>query len=213
MPCSCRLLPVGHAWFRAVVHCYWDVQLVVLASTIHFHMFFFFFFFLGYKGDVHDLTAKRRQRHRTNLICAGTQFACPEGDRLRWTDRLDIVCLGRCSCTTTAAGGHGCRHPGAACRATIGRCHQSVTAADGCGDPELTRLKRRLLRVEKGRLEPSCYSHRNRIHHRTGPLQGCFTERHVTIVLLGAMLISTCVGLHRRLQNPAESAMRGVCQP
>ena len=26
-------------------------------------------------------------------------FACPEGDRLRWTDRLDIVCLGRCSCT------------------------------------------------------------------------------------------------------------------
>ena len=23
MPCSCRLLPVGHAWFRAVVHCYW----------------------------------------------------------------------------------------------------------------------------------------------------------------------------------------------
>ena len=26
-------------------------------------------------------------------------FACPEGDRLRWTDRLDIICLGRCSCT------------------------------------------------------------------------------------------------------------------
>ena len=34
--------------------------------------FFFFFFFLGYRGDVHPLTAKHRQRHRTNLICAGT---------------------------------------------------------------------------------------------------------------------------------------------
>ena len=31
-----------------------------------------FFFFLGYMGDVHPLTAKHRQRHRTNLICAGT---------------------------------------------------------------------------------------------------------------------------------------------
>ena len=30
---------------------------------------------------------------------APERFACPEGDRLRWTDRLDIVCLGRCSCT------------------------------------------------------------------------------------------------------------------
>ena len=26
-------------------------------------------------------------------------FACPEGNRLRWSDRLDIICLGRCSCT------------------------------------------------------------------------------------------------------------------
>ena len=32
----------------------------------------FFFSFLGYRGDVHHLTAKHRQRHRTNLICAGT---------------------------------------------------------------------------------------------------------------------------------------------
>ena len=33
---------------------------------------FFLFFFVGYRGDVHPLTAKHRQRHRTNLICAGT---------------------------------------------------------------------------------------------------------------------------------------------
>ena len=32
----------------------------------------FLFFFLGYRGDVHPLPAKHRQRHRTNLICAGT---------------------------------------------------------------------------------------------------------------------------------------------
>ena len=37
MPCSCRLLLVGHAWFRAVV--IGDVQLVVLALTVHFRMF------------------------------------------------------------------------------------------------------------------------------------------------------------------------------
>ena len=33
---------------------------------------FFFGFLLGYRGDVHPLTAKHRQRDLTNLICAGT---------------------------------------------------------------------------------------------------------------------------------------------
>ena len=33
------------------------------------------------------------------VVMAPECFACPEGDRLRWTDRLDIICLGRCSCT------------------------------------------------------------------------------------------------------------------
>ena len=41
------------------------------SRTEHFFFFFLFFFFLGYRGDVHPLTAKHRQRHRTNLICAG----------------------------------------------------------------------------------------------------------------------------------------------
>ena len=38
LPCSCRLFPIGHAWFLAVVHIE-DVQLAVLASTVRCHMF------------------------------------------------------------------------------------------------------------------------------------------------------------------------------
>ena len=37
--------------------------------------------------------------HDRLVIMAPECFACLEGDRLRWTDRLDIICLGRCSCT------------------------------------------------------------------------------------------------------------------
>ena len=39
------------------------------AYDLHFQeqFLFFFFFFLGYRGDVHPLPAKHRQRHRTNF--------------------------------------------------------------------------------------------------------------------------------------------------
>ena len=41
----------------------------------------------------------RPASHDRLVVMAPKCFACPEGDRLRWTDRLDIICLGRCSNT------------------------------------------------------------------------------------------------------------------
>ena len=49
-----------------------QAETVPHAAVVQTVCFFFFFFFLGYRGDVHPLPAKHRQRHRTNLICAGT---------------------------------------------------------------------------------------------------------------------------------------------
>ena len=68
------------------VHCQHKTGLLLLSQlggfgwrdigdtlALYFSIFSRFFpFFLGYRGDVHPLTAKHRQRNRTNLICAGT---------------------------------------------------------------------------------------------------------------------------------------------
>ena len=41
----------------------------------------------------------RPASHNWLVVMAPKCFACPEQDCLQWTDRLDTLCLGRCSCT------------------------------------------------------------------------------------------------------------------
>ena len=50
----------------------------------------------AYRGSGH---AEEQSSHSWLVVMAPKCFACPEGDRLQWTDRLDTLCLGRCSCT------------------------------------------------------------------------------------------------------------------